>query len=222
MFKNRVINDSLSFENNNKKKCIIFFSSSDDPILCISKDLICDGIRHCPYRNEYDSDEDYTMCWKRSRLGEPVPPSMESDIFEHFALEVFRNLFAFDVPSVSTSKPVPKSDGDTSETPIGNKTMLHKVEGGIELNETLTREQDSGIKSNATIPIGKTDNSSLHTGGGHHRRNSTRTGVNSDLSKYGPWGYLMLGMLLCGGALLICGLWGKLAVIFARNKQNNL
>jgi hypothetical protein len=27
------------------------------------------------------------------------------------------------------------------------------------------------------------------------------------LSKYGPWGYLMLGMLICGGALLICGLW---------------
>lgn len=32
---------------------------------------------------------------------------------------------------------------------------------------------------------------------------STLTG----LSKYGPWGYLFLGMLLCGGALLVCGLW---------------
>lgn len=29
------------------------------------------------------------------------------------------------------------------------------------------------------------------------------------LSKYGPWGYLILGMLLCGGALLLCVLWGK-------------
>ncbi|ETN66390.1 hypothetical protein AND_001819 [Anopheles darlingi] len=27
------------------------------------------------------------------------------------------------------------------------------------------------------------------------------------LSKYGPWGYLFLGMVICGGALLICGLW---------------
>lgn len=34
---------------------------------------------------------------------------------------------------------------------------------------------------------------------------STLTG----LSQYGPWGYLFLGMLLCGGALLVCGLWGK-------------
>ena len=34
------------------------------------------------------------------------------------------------------------------------------------------------------------------------------------LSKYGPWGYLFLGMLICGGALLICGLWGKLLLRF--------
>ncbi|KAI8127035.1 hypothetical protein FF38_01767 [Lucilia cuprina] len=194
----------------------------DDPILCISKDLICDGIRHCPYSNEYDSDEDYTMCWKRSRLGEPMPPSMESDIFEHFALEVFRNLFAFDVPSIakgSTSKPLLESDDDVSEKPISNKTTLHKVEGGKEFNETLTEEQDSG-KSNTTLTIGKADNSSSLSGN-HHRRNSTRTGVNSDLSKYGPWGYLMLGMLLCGGALLICGLWASASQHAANNERES-
>lgn len=28
------------------------------------------------------------------------------------------------------------------------------------------------------------------------------------LSKYGPWGYLILGMLLCGGTLLLCVMWG--------------
>lgn len=39
---------------------------------------------------------------------------------------------------------------------------------------------------------------------GNIRKNFTR-----GLSKYGPWGYLMLGMLLCGGALLVCGLWGE-------------
>lgn len=36
-----------------------------------------------------------------------------------------------------------------------------------------------------------------------------RTSLTRGLSRYGPWGYLMLGMLLCGGALLMCGLWGK-------------
>lgn len=35
--------------------------------------------------------------------------------------------------------------------------------------------------------------------------------LSKGLSKYGPWGYLILGMLLCGGALLVCVLWGKCA-----------
>ena len=36
-----------------------------------------------------------------------------------------------------------------------------------------------------------------------------RASLTRGLSRYGPWGYLMLGMLLCGGALLVCGLWGN-------------
>lgn len=31
--------------------------------------------------------------------------------------------------------------------------------------------------------------------------------LNKGLSKYGPWGYLILGMLLCGSLLIFCGLW---------------
>ena len=27
------------------------------------------------------------------------------------------------------------------------------------------------------------------------------------LAHYGPWGYLMLGMLICGAILMLCGLW---------------
>lgn len=27
------------------------------------------------------------------------------------------------------------------------------------------------------------------------------------LGHYGPWGYLMLGMLICGTVLMFCGLW---------------
>lgn len=152
------------------------------------------------------------MCWKRSRLGEPIPPAMESDIFEHFALEVFRNLFAFDVPSITkaTSRPFLEADDDFTEKPLNNKTMLHKVPA----NESVVGAEHETEIASATTPLEKTDNttngvSSGNNGGAHHRRNSTRNGVNSDLSKYGPWGYLMLGMLLCGGALLICGLWGK-------------
>lgn len=44
------------------------------------------------------------------------------------------------------------------------------------------------------------------TGSPNPRQKSTLT---RGLARYGPWGYLMLGMLVCGAALLICGLWGK-------------
>lgn len=27
------------------------------------------------------------------------------------------------------------------------------------------------------------------------------------LAHYGPWGYLMFGMLICGAILMLCGLW---------------
>lgn len=45
-----------------------------------------------------------------------------------------------------------------------------------------------------------------------------RTSLTRGLSRYGPWGYLMLGMLLCGGALLMCGLWGESSVLLNTNK----
>uniref|UniRef100_A0A0A1XAY3 Uncharacterized protein n=1 Tax=Zeugodacus cucurbitae TaxID=28588 RepID=A0A0A1XAY3_ZEUCU len=182
----------------------------DEPILCISKDLVCDGIRHCPVSNEYDSDEDYEMCWKRRRYGEPIPPAMETDIFEHFALEVFRNLFAFDVPTRSgTTTPIAiAADAATAnESSAGgvNTTTLRKVDSK---QIAKSGPNDTSQNANNTTNItAQAEANTTESSTGHHRRNSTRSGLNSDLSKYGPWGYLMLGMLLCGGALLICGLW---------------
>lgn len=143
------------------------------------------------------------MCWRRSRLGEPVPPAMESDIFEHFALEVFRNLFAFDVPSIA------KGTSTAEKTRGYNATSGHKDESGEPKENAEEELLTTGEGNNATLAIEKSDNATGVLGSHHHRRNGTRMGLNSDLSKYGPWGYLMLGMLLCGGALLICGLWGK-------------
>ncbi|CAH0555981.1 unnamed protein product [Brassicogethes aeneus] len=31
--------------------------------------------------------------------------------------------------------------------------------------------------------------------------------ISAILSKYGPWGYLMMGLLICGTVLMFCGLW---------------
>nr|CAD7416015.1 unnamed protein product [Timema poppensis] len=36
---------------------------------------------------------------------------------------------------------------------------------------------------------------------------STEETLPEALSRYGPWGYLMLGTLICGALLMLCGLW---------------
>ncbi|XP_067631536.1 uncharacterized protein [Eurosta solidaginis] len=204
----------------NKHQCL---KIGDEPILCISKELVCDGIRHCPISNEYDSDEDYEMCWRRRRFGEPIPPAMETDIFEHFALEVFRNLFAFDVPSYGETTTVGGSALDPTAM-VDDVNGSNGVVNSTTLRKMYTKHMDPKMidegkvgNSNGTA-IEQADNT---TGSffGHHRRNSTRSGLNSDLSKYGPWGYLMLGMLLCGGALLICGLWASASQHAANNER---
>ncbi|XP_012162472.1 uncharacterized protein LOC101458246 isoform X2 [Ceratitis capitata] len=195
----------------------------DEPILCISKELVCDGIRHCPVSNEYDSDEDFEMCWKRRRYGAPIPPAMETDIFEHFALEVFRNLFAFDVPPYDETTTIagitadPTQEGNPSKGAV-NSTTLRKIDSK-QISQAASGAANSKVGNSTVAPITATEANTTESTGGHHRRNSTRSGLNSDLSKYGPWGYLMLGMLLCGGALLICGLWASASQHATQNER---
>ncbi|XP_039482190.1 uncharacterized protein LOC120445699 isoform X1 [Drosophila santomea] len=201
----------------------------DEPILCISKELACDGIRHCPYSNEYDSDEDYELCSKLRRPGAgKLAAGLESDLFEQFALEVFRNLFANDAPSAPEDLPRNGSDGamGLDNSTVTSTTTLRKVHtkdmkkpGGDgspnSIGPSLVTEGDQQRPENDTAEMGV----GTGAGSGFTRRNSTRSGLHSDLSKYGPWGYLMLGMLLCGGALLICGLWASASQHAVNNER---
>lgn len=74
---------------------------------------------------------------------------------------------------------------DSTEVPSKEDSTVSSEEKRIEVIETQTKTTTKQHKS-------------------------TLTG----LSKYGPWGYLFLGMLLCGGALLVCGLWGMLSDMY--------
>lgn len=132
----------------------------DVPLLCISKDLICDGIRHCPSSMNALSDEDTEMCAKKSQ--QDLTDNPVEMVFKKYIQTTFKAFFFTD------STEVPTKEGST----------ISSDEKRIEVIETQTQ---STVK----------------------QHKSTLTG----LSKYGPWGYLFLGMLLCGGALLVCGLW---------------
>lgn len=39
------------------------------------------------------------------------------------------------------------------------------------------------------------------------KETKTTDSISQMLAKYGPWGYLMLGLLICGTVLMFCGLW---------------
>lgn len=41
----------------------------------------------------------------------------------------------------------------------------------------------------------------------HEEKPKPADSLSTMLSKYGPWGYLMMGLLICGTVLMFCGLW---------------
>lgn len=145
-------------------------------------------------------------------------------------MEVFRNLFANDAPTAPEDLPRNATltnafnASSSASNGFNSTTQLRKVHtkdmkkpsgeangSPNAIGEEMSPESDGGkAHDNGTMESNgnANSNSNGNGGSGFTRRNSTRSGLHSDLSKYGPWGYLMLGMLLCGGALLICGLWG--------------
>jgi hypothetical protein len=63
---------------------------SDDPLLCISNDLVCDGIRQCPLGNGMLSDEDENLC-RRHRLN-----SQDYNVsFNNFKMNIHDNDIIF-------------------------------------------------------------------------------------------------------------------------------
>lgn len=49
-------------------------------MFCVSKTLICDGIRHCPVGSEYENDENAEMCSRHKTILENVCVALENSI----------------------------------------------------------------------------------------------------------------------------------------------
>lgn len=166
-------------------------------MLCISDSLACDGIRHCPDGTEYDSDEDPVMCMKHkkssvsSTVSEVCYKLLSQTIIE---LNKYFQNSAIDHRYKMTKKMFPM-DYATSTVPAVNPVA-------------------------STVPVDPLVVTKVvdHSVAIEKAKAKERQSLTRGLSRYGPWGYLMLGMLLCGGALLICGLWGKLHIL---NKSFN-
>lgn len=148
-----LIGRALPCQSEDKHPC---FKLGSETFLCISEELACDGIRHCPTGIGYLNDEDTNYCeQKRKRYYQEMKKNLS--IWEQISMEAFLNVFKNE-PEVET----------TTEMKFNEDERTTTQKGFIE-----------------------------------YKKKSYSNG----LSRYGPWGYLMLGMLLCGTSLLVCGLW---------------
>lgn len=106
-------------------------------------------------------------------------------IWQQISKEFFSKLYP---PETTTTTPSTKPSVKPTST-------MHKK----------SNRDDESIGDNANEDD-TSDDSVMESSTTKHYRHIT---LSRGLSKYGPWGYLILGMLLCGGALLVCVLWGK-------------
>lgn len=110
-------------------------------------------------------------------------------IWQQISKEFFSKLYASD--DTTTSMP-PKLG--VKPTSTMHKKSSGKDGDGDSIDDESNDDDDTS------------DDSTMESSTTKHYRHIT---LSRGLSKYGPWGYLILGMLLCGGALLVCVLWGN-------------
>uniref|UniRef100_A0A182JN29 Uncharacterized protein n=1 Tax=Anopheles atroparvus TaxID=41427 RepID=A0A182JN29_ANOAO len=151
------------------------------PLLCIARELICDGQPNCPPLGSDVSDENETMCAKHRR--EEFSENPVQSVFRKYIQNTIKSFFGGE-----------QDDRFSPVTALPDGTVdigLQEKFGSLMVNAPSASPVPAppAVTTEPTVPAKK------------HRSSM------SGLSKYGPWGYLFLGMLICGGALLICGLW---------------
>ncbi|XP_055320973.1 uncharacterized protein LOC129577614 isoform X2 [Sitodiplosis mosellana] len=169
--------------NQGKHPCLKF---GQETLFCVSSSLVCDGINHCPSGDEYNSDEDPNLCAQKRGFTDSNT-SFGLSIWQQISKEFFSKLYP---PDATTTVPT-KSPMKPTSTMHKKPTSPSKDDDGIDDDSSENNTTDDGVMESSTTK---------------HYRHIT---LSRGLSKYGPWGYLILGMLLCGGALLVCVLWGS-------------
>ncbi|XP_052860662.1 uncharacterized protein LOC128267782 [Anopheles cruzii] len=147
------------------------------PLLCVARELICDGVPNCPPLGSDVSDENEMMCAKH-RLEEYSANPVQS-VFRKYIQNTLKSFFG----------------GEPDELPSG------EVADSLSDQFAVRFPPQPTSSSSPSQPAAATSTTETTVPAKKHRNSLT------GLSKYGPWGYLFLGMLICGGALLICGLW---------------
>lgn len=129
------------------------------PFICVAKELMCDGVVHCPSGGPL-GDENPLFCKQ----------SLSSTNWERIATDFLKKI--------------------TGKTKPGSLIPALQKENNKWTGNWKSTEAPS-LNTNIIADLGNTNSTSNDT----------------SFAQYGPWGYLMLGMLICGTVLTFCGLW---------------
>lgn len=175
---------------------IYSFSGRQETLFCVSSSLVCDNINHCPPGELYNSDEDPEMCARRHSL---LDRNVSTNIFKVMNLHANNRIFFLTRQQ--------KSYGLNLWQRITEEFMSKFYSPLADVKPTKTTDDDLSAAHDGQL----TDDDDANDENAVEAttiRNGQRKPMRG-LSKYGPWGYLILGMLLCGGTLLLCVLWGE-------------
>jgi len=137
-------------------------------------------------------DEDEHLCRKHRFDDQDL--KNKSSIWQHLTLGIFQNIFGpiESTSAISSMNPLP-SHPDSDVRPTLATHLYHDLKSA-EMNERLINNQPK-----TKLPQETPEMRFIKT-----PRRNTR---NNNLSRYGSWGYMMLGMLMCSVVLLMCGIW---------------
>lgn len=170
--------------------------------VCISPELACDGYNNCPFAGDDENLEDCGAMTVNRGLFLTEPNSSEEGhqsnphhvfeaILKKAVLKTWNevNSRKRDVTSTTTSKP------------------MQNILSGVVISSSLLRNMSDILlkkflnKNNVQMaePMNVTVTTTI--------KPPWQDNSQAMMAQYGPWEYLILGMLICGVILVLCGLW---------------
>lgn len=169
--------------------------------VCISSELACDGHKNCPAAGD---DENPEECEAMALKGRLLLADLDSSEEGHQSNphNVIEAMLKKAVLKTLTEVKSGKRDAtSTTTSQPGLMTLMFRDVSDIILKKLLNnskRDQLAEPRNSTAITT---------TTKPPWQDSPEDPTLPAALAHYGPWGYLMLGMLICGAILMLCGLW---------------
>lgn len=169
--------------------------------VCISSELACDGHNNCPIAGDDENPEECEAMALKGRLLLANPDSSEEghQSNPHSVIEaMLKKAVLKTLAEVKSGK---RDATSTTTSQPGLMTLMFRDMSDIILKKFLNNSKRDQLAepSNSTMITTTTKPP--------WQDSPEDATLPAALAHYGPWGYLMLGMLICGAILMLCGLW---------------